>query len=272
MISLDGKEYKVIISDFDGTLAGSDKTVPEPVKGAIKKLKEHEVTFLLASGRNFHGIISDACQELGLTAPQITAGGGEIVDPVTREVLSAEYIPNDDAAAIAKLLTDKGIGFWIEKDFEIYTIGKKEDQSLGPSTYREFNEIVFDRIPKIGIFRVSDPEIGDEFVKELGERFTNLHMVKSFSPVGMALDITAAMGNKQEAVLKISRILDVPTEQIIAIGDGYNDFPLFEACGYGVAVANAKDELKEIADKIIPSYEDNGVAVFLNSLFKSNNY
>lgn len=272
MLRLDGKEYKVIISDFDGTLAGSDKLISEPVKNAIIRLKDFDITFLLASGRNFHGIISGACQELDLKAPQITCGGGEIVDPVNRKVISAEFIPKEDTKDIAQLLTDRGIAFWIEKNFEIYTKGKKEDSSLGPSVYKELDEIVYENIPKIGILPVSDRSIGEEIERELNEKFTNLHIVKSFSPVGMAWDITAAMGNKQEAVLKVSRILNVPPVQTIAIGDGYNDFPLFEACGYGVAVENAKDELKAIADKIIPSYEEDGVATFLNSLFETNTH
>lgn len=270
MLSIDGRNYSVIISDFDGTLAGSDKIVPDEVKNAIKRLKEYDVTFLLASGRNFYGIISDSCQELGLTGPQITSGGGEIVDSSTGKVLSAEFIPHDDAQALFQLLTQKGIEFWMEKNFEIYTRGKKEFSNLGPSVYKDLDAIIFENIPKVGILPITDVSLGEELEKELTDRFKRLHIVKSFSPVARAWDITAALGNKQEAVLKVAGILQVPTEQIIGIGDGYNDFPLLEACGYGVAMGNAHDELKAIADRITPPYQENGVAVFLNSVFESN--
>lgn len=271
MLSIEGRDYSVIISDFDGTLAGSDKLVPEPVKASIRKLKDYDVTFLLASGRNFHGIISDSCAELGLTGPQITAGGGEIVNPVTGEVVSAEFIPEHDAKDLFELLTRKNIKFWMEKDFEIYTRGREEFPNLGPSIYKELDEIVFERIPKVGIMPMTDISMGEELERELLERFTGLHIVKSFSPVARSWDITAAMGNKQEAVMKVSRMLGVAPEHIIGIGDGYNDYPLLEACGYGVAMGNAHDELKKIADTVVPPYQENGVAVFLDSLFKSNN-
>ncbi len=266
MVSIDGKNYRAIISDVDGTLMGKDRTIAQEVKDAIRKLKSHDVTFLVATGRNFYGLIKSACHELDLRAPQITAGGSEIVDPRTSEIISAEYMPSDEIRRLFDLLISKNVDFWIEKDFTIYTHDAREYPSLGPSKYKKLTDIKLTNVPKLGILPVQSEEVGQELEEQLTKEFKGLHITKSFSPQGRTWDITGAMGNKQEAVLKVSRLLGIPTHEIIGIGDGYNDFPLLEACGYKVVVDNAHDELKAIADRIVPSYQENGVAVFINEL------
>ena len=54
--------------------------------------------------------------------------------------------------------------------------------------------------------------------------------------------------------------LGINTHEIIGVGDGYNDFPLLMACGLKVAMGNAVEDLKAIADYIAPSVEEDGVA------------
>ncbi len=266
MVSIDGKNYRAIISDVDGTLMGKDRTISQEVKNSIRKLKTSNVTFLVATGRNFYGLIKTACKELDLKAPQITAGGSEIVDPRTSEVISAEYIPNNEIKRLFDLLVSKNVAFWIEKDFCVYTKDAQEYPSLGPSVYKKLSNIKLNNVPKLGILPVEDVQIGEELEVRLKAEFKGLHVTKSFSPQGRTWDITGAMGNKQEAVLKVSRLLGILTQEIIGIGDGYNDFPLLEACGYKVAMDNANPELKEIADIVIPSLDEDGVAVFINGL------
>jgi len=81
--------------------------------------------------------------------------------------------------------------------------------------------------------------------------------------------VTAALANKNAAVLKVAKMLGISTTEIIGIGDGYNDFPLLEACGYKVATENANENLKAIADLIIPSYQNNGVQNFIKNFLKN---
>lgn len=266
MVSIDGKNYRAIISDVDGTLVGKERIISQEVKDAIKRLKDHDVTFLVATGRNFYGLIQNACRELDLRAPQITTAGAEIIDPKTSEVISSEIIPNNEIKGLYDLLVSKGVEFWMEKDFTMYTQDAREYPSLGPSKYKKLTEIKLKDVPKLGIMPVTDEATGQELEDLLNKKFNGLHVTKSFSPQGRTWDITGAMGNKQEAVIKVSRLLGIPREEMIGIGDGYNDFPLLEACGYRVAMGNANDELKAIADRVIPSYQENGVAVFINEL------
>ena len=69
-----------------------------------------------------------------------------------------------------------------------------------------------------------------------------------------------AEATKQHAVLKYAELMGIKTEEIIGIGDGYNDFALLMACGLKVAMGNAVADVKAIADYIAPSVDDDGIA------------
>ena len=84
--------------------------------------------------------------------------------------------------------------------------------------------------------------------------------------INFGLDITSEKATKHTAVLEYERLLNIPRQQIVAIGDGYNDYPLFTACDYKIAMENAPQELKEIADFIAPTVDNNGTEVALQHI------
>ena len=79
-------------------------------------------------------------------------------------------------------------------------------------------------------------------------------------------DIANLNSNKGNAVRKLLEILNIPKEDTIAIGDDNNDLSMFEQVGYRVAVDNAIDIVKEKADEITLTNDEDGVAVFLEKL------
>ena len=82
-------------------------------------------------------------------------------------------------------------------------------------------------------------------------------------------DIVNIDSNKGNAVKKLLEILNIKKEETIAIGDDINDLSMFEQVGYKVAVSNAIDIVKEKADEITLSNDEDGVAVFLNKLLEN---
>lgn len=259
-------KYKAIICDFDGTLAGRELAISEKVQQSVRSLAPTGIRFLLASGRSYTGLIRRACHNLELTAPQITCGGAEIIDPTTDKVIYSKLIPDAEAVSVVELLNNYKVGYFVEKDRCVYTADGKPMWQLGPIPFKKFSELELHGIPKIAVFSVGDSLDEPAFEKSLRTQFPTLHIVKSHSPVGPSWDITAGMANKHAAVLHVAKILQLDRGEIIGIGDGYNDFPLLEACGYKVAMENAHAELKAIADRVIPSYKDDGVATFITDL------
>lgn len=89
----------------------------------------------------------------------------------------------------------------------------------------------------------------------------------SLGPIGYALDINAAGTSKHYAAQKLFEMIGVDRDQVVAVGDSYNDYPLLSACGTKVAMGNAVDELKEIADFIAPSQDEDGVVAVIEKYF-----
>ncbi|MGI8419801.1 MAG: HAD family hydrolase [Candidatus Levyibacteriota bacterium] len=265
-------KYKAIICDFDGTLVGPERIIAPQVKSAIKSATNAGYIFSLASGRLFNGFIENTCKELNLRAPQITKGGAEIVDPISRKVIDGEYIPDKFAQEIIAYLTSIHAIFYVEKEDTAYTIDGKPIEAVGPIPFKHIDALVIHNVPKISIgsFGVSTDEERKE--NELKKMYPHLNIINASSPSGKNWDITAALANKQSAVLKVAKYFALTPEEIIGIGDGNNDIPLLEACGYKVAMGNASESLKTIADYIAPSYHEYGVAIFLRNLLSQEKF
>lgn len=92
----------------------------------------------------------------------------------------------------------------------------------------------------------------------------------SWSKGKVSLLISHTAATKQHAILKVAEILKIDTHEIIGVGDGYNDFPLLMACGLKIAMGNAVLELKEIADYIAPSVDEDGVAHIIEKFILSS--
>ncbi|MEK9178778.1 MAG: HAD hydrolase family protein, partial [Patescibacteria group bacterium] len=98
---------------------------------------------------------------------------------------------------------------------------------------------------------------------KLEENFKGLAIVKAAAFKGREFfDVYISNGSatKQHAVLKLAEILGIKTNEMIGIGDHYNDFPLLMACGLKVAMEDSVEDLKAIADYVAPSVDEDGVA------------
>ena len=91
----------------------------------------------------------------------------------------------------------------------------------------------------------------------------DLHVVKVILPYNnlWAVDFTQFGVDKAAATLELSRMIGVGTGDMVAAGDSYNDMPLLQLCGLGIAMGDAPDELKAIADYVAPPVEEDGLAV-----------
>lgn len=265
------KKFKTIVCDYDGTLIGADLIVSEVVKKAVKSLEDNNIKFLIASGRSYFGLIEQTCNELNLKTPQITRGGAEIIDASNGEILFSEIIPNDSLNELINTLRSLDINFAVEKGNFVYTRDSKPIWGygkVGPIPFKLIDEIEVIDIPKVIVFPIQNQNTEEKFEKIVHKDFSNLFITRSFSPVGKTWDITSSMANKQEAVLRVSRLLNTSPKEMIGIGDGHNDIPLLQICGYKVAMGNAHQELKDIADEIILSQPEDGVAIFINNFLR----
>ncbi|MBI5619841.1 HAD hydrolase family protein, partial [Candidatus Gottesmanbacteria bacterium] len=84
-----------------------------------------------------------------------------------------------------------------------------------------------------------------------------------------SMEITHTDASKLHGIVEVARHLNIKTEEIIGVGDGYNDFPLLMASGLKIAMGNAVPELKEIADFVAPTVDEDGVATVIEKFILS---
>lgn len=258
-------KYKLIIADYDGTLADRDYIIPTVTVDAIRKWINSGRLFTIASGRQYLMLKSDA-ESLGLVTPLIVRGGAEVVDAKTGEIIYSENIDKDIASKVLSILTAHTDKIAVEKDDAIYSTFPFAGNF--PEVKRKnLDEFVPADVPKImakaNKEQTSEMEFAmDEVVKE----FPTLHIVRSYTPLGSGWDITSIKGTKHLATLHVIKALNIDPKDVVGVGDGYNDFSLLEACGLKVAMGNAPDELKAIADIVVPPIHENGVAVLIEKL------
>lgn len=254
------KKYKALIVDFDGTLVGLDFIPTDKVKKAIKKLLDTGYKVCIATGRRYQGKVEEICRILNLTDPQIAGAGSQIIDPKTGKALWTDYISEKDSKSIIDFLIKNNTPFAVESGEYVFL----EDEQLKT---RYGSGLSFKKIKELDLNKVSKVFVPDiSLVNSLRSLFPNLNVIVAGLSIRHALDITSKNASKELAVLELSKILNIDPKDMVGAGDGYNDIPLLTACGYKVAMDNAPQELKKIADLIIPDVEHDGLVTLISRL------
>lgn len=239
------KRYKAIIFDVDGTLILNkrDGIPSKRVREAIIKAKEY-LHVGIATSRSYSRVahIFDHLKLYGLS---ILSGGSEIVDVSSKKIIFQKSLLIKDMMIICKLATFSGIKV---------SVYDNKQTLIFSSQYIPKNPL------QLWIYAMSTIK-ADKFIEKISHISTiAINKVPSWKKNKVDLIITHAVATKQHAILKLSRLLNIETHEIIGVGDGHNDLPLLMACGLKVAMGNAVEDLKAIADYVAPTVEEDGVA------------
>lgn len=243
--------YKAIMLDVDGTLIryDYDATPSQNVIQALKKGSE-KITPFLVTGRAYNST-KHILDILGITNGLVVVNGGaNVIRIETQELVYDKYIEKQGAEKIIKELQKRNIQFYV-----------KVDPFESSQTYEPFKG---GSVEKAYMFfcmeDYSHAQIVDFFNSISGISNLTLHKQRHKDPSKYGFNITHGEATKLHGIEIIMKEYGLKRHEIIGVGDGYNDFPLLMASGLKVAMGNAIDELKEIADYIAPSVTDDGVA------------
>ncbi len=256
------KNFKAIVSDFDGTLVSGSLALNEPVKEAIRSYVKNGGIFSIATGRDYYGALKDICIDLGLESLHIVRGGSEIVSSKTHEVVWGKYIDESVLSELLQFLHSKhGIYFAAERGRDIYTTdGTPHDMFGSKATFGVLQTMPHDGVPKVFLpASENKAEIVLQLFEEIQQKFPQLHVIKTAHKEFLGIDINDGGVSKHLALLEYSKLMNLDPKEIIGVGDSYNDYPLLSACGYKVAMGNAPEELVKVADKIVGTQEENGI-------------
>src|SRR3990167_3857638 len=253
-------KYRALLLDIDGTVVGKDYMISSRVKEAVKKAKK-KLLVSLCSQRQYLGF-EHYVRELKLTATQIACGGGQLVDPRTGKDVWVKYMEEAVARELYQGLAERGEVVFINDDRFVYQDGRVAEYEGYPVPIRAVNELKnWSKILQIGIDGISEESW--RWVEGLsgvqGVRvFTSKHGLNN----GYA-SIAARGVSKQRGIIEYCRINKIKPEEVIAVGDDFNDYPMLMAAGLKIAMASAPEELKAIADFVAPSVDEDGVVVVI---------
>jgi hypothetical protein len=244
-------EYKALISDVDGTLT---KVIPdalpsENVTNCIKKAVNQGLIFSLATGRPY-SLVKNIVDHLGIIGPSIVDNGAVIIDSNNGSVLWEALLPNDRANTILKL----------SRSYPLVLTSTDTAILQNPKVIPAYS-----KVRKVSIHNITFDK-AKKLIEEVTNELKDVTTIQASSYEGIHLTdvyFSASNATKQHAVVELLKILGITREEAIGVGDGYNDFSLLMACGFKIAMENAVDELKNIADFIAPSVDDDGIVDIL---------
>lgn len=252
MKPLKSKKYKALMSDVDGTVIKYDyNALPtEKVTEAIKKAQEI-LPICLVSGRSLISL-RPILDQLDIRSGYVVTNNGAVVhDFRNNNVIYDKPMNTEETREIITILNKYKIEFYLKQNHDDSGVlnGFFKDNSLPIKSYMAFTDDIY------------DSAIIDSAISDLSSIPTlSINKSRHKLPNKFGLSITHAEATKLHGIQILLEKLKLKSEEIIGIGDGYNDFPLLMACGLKVAMGNAPDDLKAIADYVAPSVNDDGVA------------
>lgn len=273
------RPFDLVVLDLDGTILDlykASSTTPA-VRAAIAAVQAAGIPVSIATGRTLD-YVRAYVQPLMIVTPVVTTQGAVIGDPVTGEVLAETTIGLAEARELAQWAdsTARPSAFYVNDDrghthiLENLPIGDDEfyDHVLGgPRELVGPFGLLFATPPRhlpVKYMIFSDIRQEPTLVADLHAHFGDRLTVTRTHP--NLVELTAVGIDKGQGVLHLCGMLGVNPERVLAMGDADNDIPLLQAVGFGVAMGNATAGLKQVADWIAPSIDDDGAAVALETL------
>lgn len=253
--------YKMLAIDIDDTLINDEKEITEGTKQALAAAVSQGVIVTLATGR-MYASAKQLAGQLSLNVPLITYMGSLVKNALDGRVLYERTVPLDAARAIFEYCGSRGLHLQTYVDDVLYVKESNEKAkayaALSKIPYTvcpDFEKLV--SMPSAKLLIIDDPEVLDQTAPSLRELVGgSVHITKSKPHF---LEIVHAEGTKGHALTHLAEHFGLRLSQVIAIGDSWNDREMLEVAGLGVAMGNAVDALKEIADYVTLSNNDDGI-------------
>jgi len=266
--------YKILVLDIDGTLTNSKKEITPATKEALYALQEAGYSLAIASGRPTAGIepIARECKLDQYGGYILSFNGARIVRFSTGEIVYNNTLPQQFIPQIYEFAKERGVGMVTYDPKDNLITGTKTDK------YMELEA----RINRRDIHQVQDfmgaikfpvnkclisgePEVLAPLTEELQKRYYGVLNIYRSEP--FFLEIMPPLVDKAHALERLLPSLGISRDECVCCGDGYNDITMLQYAGLGVAMANAQTEVREAADIITLSNDEDGLVPVICTYF-----
>lgn len=251
----------LFLFDLDGTLLCSDKTITPRTLQALFRCREKGMLIGVSTSRGEKNALS-FIEEL---RPDILiASGGALIKYRGEYLYRAGFSPERTRQMIAAARSVCGRDCEITIDtvdshyWNYRTDPRKLDKSWGDSIYTNFEDF------RHGSLKMCVEIFDDSQAEMLRETLDDCDCIR-FSD-GYWYKFTRKGVTKEDAIRRACAACGIGMEEVTAFGDDYADIGMLRLCGRGIAMGNAIDEVKEVADLVIGGNDEDGIAAYLESL------
>jgi Cof subfamily protein (haloacid dehalogenase superfamily) len=257
------KPIKMVIADVDGTLVTQEKVLTKRAADAVLRLHDAGIQFTVTSGRPPQGMAM-LIDPLKLVQPLAAFNGGVLIEPDLVTVVDQNYLPAGVPERVIDSIEKHGLDVWIYtatdwfvRDVNGAHVAREQwTVKFPPKVVKTFDGLL-GRVAKI--VGVSDNLEGVAKCEKDVQQAGGSHISAARSQP-YYLDVTHPKANKGEVVLAISKLLNIPAEQIATLGDMPNDVLMFKKSGVSIAMGNASKEVQASATCVTATNEDEGFA------------
>lgn len=262
-------KIRLIASDMDGTLLNSKGLISEGNLEAIKQVQAKGIIFAICTGR-FAENVGMMLDEINLNCPVISLNGCLVQDAPFGKLLSENPMDAGAALQVQKVMEESGVNYHIFSRSGVYSSSPK---------HLHHSQLTYgDRIVRRGnVHYASGKEACRQaahgivykyyaFVKSPAEllplkaAFSGIDHIDITQSSDFNIEIMPANIDKGTGIKALAEAYGFSLQETMVLGDHLNDLPMFEKAGFSVAMENAVDEIKKIADAISAGYEEDGVA------------
>ena len=260
---------RLIISDIDGTILDDQHQVDPNLKDMIPLLSREKIPFVLASARSPLGM-EPIARELGLGDNPLACYNGALVikgDPQAYETIIEHPLDKKEIRTFLELVKTEfpsvSINLYSGKDWIANRLDKWvqiEAAITGerPMIQNELIPVLNAQMPVHKLLLIDEAPVIQklhDYLQTLGFPKTSFYLSKD-----NYMEVTAKHVSKEQALYEIAQHYQVPLEQVMTIGDNFNDLPMLRLAGLGVAMGNAPEAVKTKAKTVTKSNNEHGVA------------
>jgi Cof subfamily protein (haloacid dehalogenase superfamily) len=270
------RPFDLVVLDLDGTILDKrfENGFSPEVIATIAEVQAMGIPVTIATGRIFDYVRATA-QFLAITLPVVTTQGAIVAHPITGEVICETLLPIDTAHQVARWIDEsrcvtafylsngQGGAHIYQNREDLDAPGHDYDHLFGYPRQMQplFAELLAEGSPHTALKFIIFNELGRErdLVPLLEEQFgATLHVTRTHN---LLVEGTAPGVDKGQGLRRLLEHLDIDPARVMAVGDNENDIPILEMVGFSVAMGQASDKVKAVADWIAPPLEEDGAAV-----------
>ena len=258
-------KQKILVLDIDGTLTNSQKEITPKTKEALLEIQKQGHIVMLASGRPTPGMLRYA-KELELAAYGgylLSYNGGRIVNCKTGEIVYQQVLPRTIIPALYDFAKQNNCGL-ISYDGDMVISGTGMDEyieleaRINGLPIKEVDDFVsYINYDVNKCLMTAPPAHAEKCMLLLQETFKDSLSIYRSEP--FFIEVMPLNIDKAKTLDAMLKIVGLNREDTICCGDGYNDLTMISYAGVGVAMANAKDEVKDVADYVTGSNDEDGL-------------